>query len=71
MNNTVSFDKVLEMLDGLSMEEQVILADILHHRISEMNRQTIVSEVEKSRIEVLEGTCQPATAADIMKEIQS
>lgn len=70
MSQTLPFGQVLEAADQLSPEEQQELIDILHRRLVQTGRQRLVSEVQEARQEFAEGRCRPATADELMREIQ-
>jgi hypothetical protein len=49
------FAEVLEAADGLPLEDQESLAEILHRRVVERRREEVVREVRLARQEYQEG----------------
>ena len=71
MKQPVSFAELVDAGDELSPEEQETLSDILRHRVAEARRRTIRVQVREARQQYGRGRCEPATTAEIMKEILS
>jgi hypothetical protein len=71
MQRAMSFGEVLEAIDGLSLEEQEALIDIMRHRLAEQNRKRLGEEVQKARREFAEGQTRQTTVTDLMDEILS
>jgi hypothetical protein len=71
MLQKMPFGEVLEVVDGLSLEEQETLVDIVHRRVAERGRKTLAAEIQEARREFAEGKSRPASADDLMKEILS
>ena len=69
MPNRQSFGEVLETLDTFSLEEQELLVEILHRRIIERRREALAQDLQQAQQEFQAGHCQPATPAEIMREI--
>ena len=68
MGNT-SFGEVLDAVDQLPLEEQELLAQVLHRRIIEQRREQLADEVRQAQQELREGRCSPTTPAELMNEI--
>ncbi len=71
MKNGITFNDVLESVDKLSLEEQETLMDVLHRRLIEQRRSELAKEIQDAQHEFREGSSQPATPSEIMKEISS
>ncbi|MCI0694666.1 hypothetical protein L0337_22005 [candidate division KSB1 bacterium] len=71
MENTITFDEVLEAADKLSLAEQETLLDILHRRTIARRRIELAKEVEEAQREFQEGRCRRATPEEIVAEILS
>lgn len=69
--NVISFEKVLEEADKLSIDEQETLMEILHRRMIEHKRTILAKEIQKAQREFKHNKCKPATSDEIMKEILS
>ncbi len=71
MQRAMSFGEVLEAIDGLSLEEQETLIDIMQHRLAEQNRKRLGEEVQEARREFAEGQTRQTTVDDLMDEFLS
>lgn len=71
MGNVISFTEVLERADGLSLDEQETLMDVLHRRMIDHRRAELVKEIQKAQQEFKKGQCKSATVSEIMREILS
>lgn len=71
MGKVMTFNKVLESADKLSLDEQETLTEILHRRIIEHRRAELAKEIKDAQQEFKDGKCKPATPSELMKEIQS
>jgi hypothetical protein len=65
------FGEILEAADQLSVEEQETLLEVLQRRVIEHRRNELASEIEQARHEHEARRCQPATPAEIVKNILS
>ncbi len=68
-NVMMPFGEVLEVADKLSLNEQETLIEVLQRRIIERRREKLAEETQDAQQEFLAGHCQPATPAELMKEI--
>ncbi len=64
------FSEIVDAADSLSPKEQLALVEILQRRLTEHNHQGLLQEVTESREAFAKGDCKPATAKEIMDEIQ-
>jgi len=71
MENRVSFGEILEAADCLTLEEQEILLEILHHRMIERRRSELAKDIQESHNEFQNNRCIPVSPDDLMKEILS
>ncbi|MEW6607431.1 MAG: hypothetical protein AB1414_08255 [bacterium] len=71
MGNVMTFNKVLESADKLSLDEQETLTEVLHRRIIEHRRAELSKEIQDAQQEFKEGKCKPATPSELMKEMLS
>ena len=65
-----SFSDVVDATDGLSVDEQETLVQILRRRIAERNRAVLVRDVEEARAEFEADKAQAASVSDIMQEVR-
>ena len=63
------FAQVLDSADGLALEEQESLVEVLQHRLAEHRRAELVAAVKSARQEFKAGRCRPATPAQIVKRL--
>lgn len=63
-----TFSDILDAADGLSVDEQVTLLEILQRRIAERNRAELVRDVAEAREEYASGNARPASAKEIVEE---
>lgn len=71
MEKVMTFNKVLESVDKLSLDEQETLTEVLHRRIIEHRRTELAKEIQDAQQEFKEGRCKPTTPSELMKEILS
>ena len=64
-----TFAQVLDSTDGLAVEEQVSLVEVLRHRLAERRREDLVDAVKSARQEFKTGRCRPASPGQIIKRI--
>jgi len=63
-----TFSDILAAADGLSVDEQVALLEILQCRVAERNRATLAHDVADARTEFAAGQARPASAQEIIDE---
>jgi len=63
------FAQILDSADGLALEEQESLVDVLQHRLAEHRRAELIEAVKSARREFKAGQCRPATPAQIVKRL--
>jgi hypothetical protein len=71
MSQTTQFGEVLDAADHLSSDEKEELIAILRRRLAEEGRKRVVADVQESKREFNTGTCRPASADELMREIAS
>ncbi|XOF34575.1 MAG: hypothetical protein ACL93V_04590 [Candidatus Electrothrix sp. YB6] len=71
MNNAVSFNKVLDAVEQLPINEQESLIDLIRRRIAEYRRQEIATLVSSAQEEYNTGKLTPESPDDIMQSILS
>lgn len=69
MGKTTSFAEVLEAADRLSLDDQEVLADVLHRRVIAQRRHRLITEVREAQEEYGKGEARPASPDEIMAEI--
>jgi len=68
---TKTFDEVLDAVEELPVEQREELVDVVLRRIAQQRRQQIVDSVGEAEREFCDGNVQPATAEQIMRELES
>jgi len=63
------FAQILDSADGLAIEEQESLVQVLQHRVAEHRRAELVEAVNSARREFKTGRCRPGTPAQIIKRL--
>ena len=69
MEKTASFAEVLEAADRLPLDDQEMLADVLHRRVIAQRRSRLVTEVREAQEEYRKGEARAASPDEIMAEI--
>ncbi|NES18012.1 MAG: hypothetical protein F6K41_03575 [Symploca sp. SIO3E6] len=68
MTKIASFDKILEMIDTLSLEEQDALLDIVRRRQVEQRRREIAKSIAQAKDEYKAGKVFRGTVDEIMTD---
>lgn len=71
MASHLQYREILEGAEGLSVDDQETLVEILKSRLRERRRAGLARDVQSAQLEFAEGRCQPSTPAELMKEILS
>ncbi|MBE9163764.1 hypothetical protein [Tychonema sp. LEGE 06208] len=66
---TSQFQQALEAVEVLSLEDQVMLLDILQNRLRQQRRNELLKEVAEVRQEYAEGNVKFGSVADLMAEL--
>ena len=69
LEKIASYAEVLEAVDGLPLDEQENLAEILHRRVTERGTEELAREPLQAQQEHEQGGCQPATIDGLLSEI--
>lgn len=70
MNQAVSFQAVIELVEELSEEEQDVLINLIQKRRILKRRQEIAQNAEKTLEAVRNGTAKRETVAEIVADIE-
>ena len=71
MESNARFGEILEEADGLPLEDQETLIEVLQRRMRDRRRAQLARDIEEAQKEFQEGGCRPATAEELMREILS
>jgi predicted AAA+ superfamily ATPase len=63
------FADLLDAVDGLPIQEQAELIEIVRKRLIEHRRDELASEIEESRRDFQAGRCAPAAPDEILRDI--
>lgn len=64
-----TFSEVVDAADGLSVDEQETLLEILRRRIANRKRAILVQEVAEARAEFRAGKARVTSIGDMMAEV--
>ena len=64
-----TFVKILEAADGLLLEEQENLVEILQNRLRDRRRAELIRDVKEAQQEFELGQCKPVTPEQLMEEL--
>ena len=67
--STASFQRVLEMVEGLPEEQQENLVEIVRNRRRERRREALAAGIEQARQELARGEVLRGTVDDLMSEV--
>ncbi|TAK63873.1 MAG: hypothetical protein EPO24_03760 [Bacteroidetes bacterium] len=71
MQNTITYNDILEDVDKLSLEEQESLIDVIQHRLIERRRDELAKEIQAVRQEYRDGKATVVSADELAREILS
>lgn len=71
MEGNARFGEILEEADRLPLEDQETLIEVLQKRTRDHRRTELARDIQEAQKEFEEGTCRPATADELMREILS
>jgi hypothetical protein len=69
VEKTPSFADVLEAADQLPLDDQEMLAEVLHRRVVAERRNRLVAEVREAQEEYQKGEARPTSPDELMAEI--
>ena len=65
------FQKAIEILESLTLEEQEVMVNILQNRIKQQRRAQLVNAVNESRQEYAQGKIKTGSIVDLLGELDS
>jgi len=71
MGGDVRFGEILEEADRLPLEDQETLIEVLKKRMRDRRRAELAKDIQEAQKEFQEGSCRPATADELVREILS
>ncbi|HET7840862.1 MAG TPA: hypothetical protein VFM21_04620 [Terriglobia bacterium] len=67
----LQYGEILASTEGLSLEEQEALVEVLRNRLRDRRRAELAQDVQEAQEEFAQGRSKPSTPDDLMKEILS
>jgi hypothetical protein len=71
MEQTNSFDQMLDNVSRLPIDEQLMLAEIIKKRIIEQRRKELAKSVKESMVEYKSGKAKTGTLDELIKDIEN
>ncbi|GBO54145.1 hypothetical protein APA_2093 [Pseudanabaena sp. lw0831] len=68
---TPSFQKAIDAVEALSLQDQVVLLNILSNRLKQRQSQQVIQEVKEVQQEYLEGKVKFGSVSDFLAELDS
>ena len=68
---TLSFQKAIDAVEALSLQDQVVLLNILNNRLKQRQSQQVVQEVKEVQQEYAEGKVKFGSVNDFLAELDS
>lgn len=63
------FQRVIETVEMLSIDDQFLLVEIIHQRLNQYRRSQLIAEVAEARQAYQTGNVQRGTVDDLLKEL--
>ncbi|MBD2020249.1 hypothetical protein H6F43_08625 [Leptolyngbya sp. FACHB-36] len=71
MTETSTFQQAIEVVEALSLDDQIVLLNLLQRRLQQRRRSQILQEVEDVRRDYAEGNVQYGSVADFLSELDA
>ena len=68
---TSAFQKAINTVELLSIDDQILLIDILQKRIAQQQREQLLKEVQEAEQDYAQGNIKRGGVADLMVELDS
>lgn len=68
---TSSFQKIIEAVEQLPLEDQAILVNIIHKRLQQQQRNELVEAVAEAREAYAKGDVRTGSIADLLAELDN
>lgn len=68
-SKTSTFQKVIDAVEALSLDEQAMLVDIILKRLKQQRRDQLLEEVAQAEREYAEGNVRRGSVADLLAEL--
>ena len=70
MTQTSNFERVLDSVEALSVDEQEALIQLVHRRLIERRREEIAANIAQSRADYQAGTVFRGTVDQVINELR-
>lgn len=67
---TSTFQKLIEAIEDLSLEDREILIDIIQNRLKQERREQLFQEIAEAERDYAQGNVRRGSAAELFKELQ-
>lgn len=68
--NGVTLDSILDQTEHLTLDEQILLAEILRKRLVEEKRKKLIQSVKESTAEYATGKSSSGSVEDLFNELE-
>jgi hypothetical protein len=69
MQTTSSFQRAIETIEALPIDEQITLIDLMQNRLKHQRRQNLLQQVAEAQQDYATGNVKKGTVADFMAEL--
>ncbi len=67
---TSTFQKIIEVIEQLSLEDREILVDIIQNRLKQERREQLFQEVTEAERDYVQGNVRSGSVSELLKELQ-
>jgi len=67
---TSTFQKIIEAIEQLSLEDREILVDIIQNRLKQERREQLLQEVTEAERDYAQGNVHRGSVSELLKELQ-
>ncbi|YAF93714.1 MAG: hypothetical protein AB3A66_13810 [Nodularia sp. CChRGM 3473] len=71
LEKTSTFQKVIEVVEALELEEQAMLVDIIQNRLKQQQRDALLKEVTQAESDYTQGNVRRGSVADLMADLDA
>ncbi|HEY9641638.1 MAG TPA: hypothetical protein V6C57_14215 [Coleofasciculaceae cyanobacterium] len=67
---TSTFQRAIEAVEALSLEDQAALIDLVHQRLKQQRREDLLGQVSEAEQDYAMGNVRRGSVADLMAELE-
>jgi len=67
---TSTFQKIIEAIEQLSLEDREILVDIIQNRLKQERREQLFQEIAEAEHDYVRGNVRSGSVSELLKELQ-